>query len=254
MTTPAQLTLSLTTLGLPTPHPLFIQPIITPGPSNRLPPLQALTATAKHRLLASDLTSPNILDPSKNLCLPPNVTDAKITCRLLSGDVCVQVLEIEDVGRSKWEQIELLEMERKGETVKGREVIRTIPALPDGEAPSSASTQALGTQAAPAPKVGGPYKLLLQDLKGQKVYGFELSKVDKIGYPPMMGIGAKIMLKKGAKVARGMVLLEPRSVMVLGGRIEGLDKGWREGREKALRDAVERDRADGNGDAMEIDG
>ena len=148
----------------------------------------------------------------------------------------VQVLGVEDTSRSRWEQIEALEMERKGEMTKGREVIRVV--APDEE-PSSASTQApASTSQNSVEKSHGPYKLELQDVRGNMVYGFELQKVAKIGYPPLMSIGCKILLKKGCKVARGMVLLEPGNVVVLGGKIETLDKVWREGREKALRDAV----------------
>lgn len=161
----------------------------------------------------------------------------------------MQVLDIEDLGRSKWEQIEALEAERNGEMKKGREIIRVVPV--DDAGPSSAATQVQpNTQAQvqnqnAAPK--GPFKLLLQDHKGVKIYGFELKKVDKIGPPPIMSIGCKLVLRKGAKVARGMVLLEPACVRVLGGKIEGLDKGWREGREQRLRRAVE-DERDGDAD------
>jgi len=137
-------------------------------------------------------------------------------------------------------------MERKGETTKGRQVIRAVPTQPDGDIISgtaaspetTSNTQGNANQNAGAAKSNGPFKLLLQDMKGQTVYGFELKRVDKVGYPPTMNIGCKIMLKKGAKVARGLVLMEPGSVLVLGGKIEALDKSWREGREKALRDAV----------------
>ena len=82
----------------------------------------------------------------------------------------------------------------------------------------------------------------MQDCKGNSVYGFELKKVEKIAYPPVMSIGCKVLLRKGCKIARGMVLLEPGMVVVLGGKIDGLDKGWREGREQRLRETVERER------------
>ena len=148
----------------------------------------------------------------------------------------MQILSVEDLSKSKWEQIEALEMERKGETTKGREVIRVVPV--DDE-PSSAATQApQGTPANAQLKFGGPFKVEMQDVRGVKVYGFELKRVEKLGYPPVMSIGCKVMLRKGCKVARGMVMLEPGTVVVLGGKIEVLDKQWREGREKALREAV----------------
>lgn len=66
----------------------------------------------------------------------------------------------------------------------------------------------------------------------------ELKRVEKIGYAPAMYIGCKVLVGAGARVARGVVLLEPATTRVLGGKIEVLDKKWREGREKALRDAV----------------
>lgn len=133
---------------------------------------------------------------------------------------------------------------------KGREVIRVAAVPAEGESPSSASSQVVRSgnagQGAPAPKVSnGPFKLLLQDVKGQKVYAFELKRVEKVGYPPTMSIGCKVMLKKGARVARGMVLLEPETCVVLGGKIDGLDKEWRDGREKRLREAVMGERRDG---------
>ena len=228
-----QLTKALATIGLPTPHSAFLASILTPPASQRLPPLQALTATAKLRLLSSDLTSPQILSPTTPT-FPLNISDAKIVSRVLQNDVPVQVLEIEDMSKSKWEQIEALEMERKGEMTKGREVIRVVAD------PDAAPTQARASSGASTATTRsyGPYKLLMQDINGGKVHGFELKRIEKIGYPPTMSIGCKMVLKKGCTVARGMVLLEPGSVVVLGGKIEGLDKGWREGREKALREMV----------------
>ena len=74
------------------------------------------------------------------------------------------------------------------------------------------------------------------------VRGFELKRVEKIAYPGSglgaMSIGSKILLRKGSKAARGMMLLEPATTVVFGGKIEGLDKKWREGREQSLRQAV----------------
>jgi RecQ-mediated genome instability protein 1 len=232
---------SLLSQNLPPPHPAFLAPILNPPSSQRVPPLPALTATAKLRLLNSDLTSPNILDQSKAPAFPPSIGDVKVAEKVLGYDVVVQVLDVEDIGRSKWEQIESLESERKGESTKVRQVIRVLPTPADGEAPSTVATQAPGQQAAQI-KSYGPFKLLLQDFKGVRVYGFELKKVEKIGLPGngngAMSIGCKILLRKGARMARGMVLLEPASTVVLGGKIEKLDKGWRDGREKSLREAV----------------
>ncbi len=226
--------------NLPSPSPAFLTPILRPAP------LPSLVATAKIRLLSSDLTLGSILAPSAPI-LPANLSEPEVQSTVLREEIFVQVLDIVDIGRSKWDQIEALEAERKGETTKGREVIRVIPTPADGEAPSSASTQALGaTQPNSAQSVSkGPFKLLLQDLKGNKVFGFELKKVEKIGMPPLMNIGCKIMLRRGTKVARGMVLLDPGTVTVFGGKIDSLDKAWREGREQRLRDEVQRERSGG---------
>lgn len=155
----------------------------------------------------------------------------------LSTDTPCQILDIEDLSRSKWDLVEALESERKGETTRGREVIRVLPTPPED---STQATQFPPTAATPAAqqRYSGPFKILLQDCKGQKVYGFELKRVEKLCYPPGMNIGCKVMLKKGVKVARGMVLLEPDFVTVLGGKIEAVDKAWKEGRENRLREAV----------------
>jgi RecQ-mediated genome instability protein 1 len=244
-----QLTHSLTTLGLPPPHPSFLQPILTTG-LQKSTPLQGITATAKIRLLSADITLPTILLPSTP-SFPPTTTDPKIPSQKLSTDILVQVLDVTDLSKSKWELIEALESERKGETTKGREIIRVVPTEDAG--PSSASTQAIGTQAGGGDggEGGGPFKIMMQDCRGMRVYGFELKRVEKIGYPPGMGIGCKILLRRGSTVARGMVLLEPERTTVLGGRIEGLDKAWREGREQRLRDQVERETRERNGNGNE---
>jgi RecQ-mediated genome instability protein 1 len=55
-----------------------------------------------------------------------------------------------------------------------------------------------------------------------------------------MSIGMKVVLKPGTIVARGVVLLEPATVVVLGGKIEALHKSWLENRKKDLKAAIER--------------
>lgn len=234
-TTPHQLTTALLQAGLPHPSPLFLHPILTPS-SGRLPPLSSLLATTRLRLLSADITHPNILY-TQTPSFPPNITNAKLKSSVLNADIPCQILDIEDLSRSKWDLVEALESERKGETTKGREVIRVLPTQPED---STQATQFPPTAAAPAAqqKSSGPFKVLLQDCKGQKVYGFELKRVEKLCYPPGMNIGCKVMLKQGVKVARGMILLEPEFVVVLGGKIEVVDKAWKEGRENRLREAV----------------
>lgn len=158
----------------------------------------------------------------------------------------MQVIGIEDLGRSKWDQVEQLEAERKGEYTKGREIIRVIPDDPSRPTPNPTATNPPSSIA----RIGGPFKLLLQDVRGKNATAFELKTVDRIGYPPIMGIGCKMTVKKGTRVARGVVLLEPERCVVLGGRVERWEREWRERRECRVREEVARERrqrAEGDG-------
>jgi RecQ-mediated genome instability protein 1 len=132
----------------------------------------------------------------------------------------VQVLDIEDIGSSRWSQVEAIESEERGEKTKGREIIRVV-ASEEGETQQNMS--------------GGPHKLLLQDSQGSRVYGFELFDVDGINLN--MNIGTKLVLRD-VTVARSTVLLDPKSVAVLGGKIEDMHKRWEEGRKEALKTAA----------------
>lgn len=153
----------------------------------------------------------------------------------LEHDVPVQVLDIELVGRSRGEQLEALVA---GEVMKGREVIRVVR---DGEETAGAAAdQSVGGPGSRR-DAAGPYKLLLQDRTGKCAYAFEVRSVDKIGFPPVLSIGGKLMLKRGCLVARGMLLLAPETVTVLGGRLEALERAWKEGRVQRLKDALEKE-------------
>ena len=134
----------------------------------------------------------------------------------------VQVLEVEDMSKSRWEQIEAIEALERGEGVSGREIIRVVPTEAGAEPGISRS--------------GGPHKVLLQDTKGAQVYGAELRAVEGISLG--MSIGTKLVLKNVA-VCRGVVMLEPGTVSVLGGKIEVLHQDWREHRKERLRAAIE---------------
>ncbi|KAK4993212.1 hypothetical protein LTR66_006067 [Elasticomyces elasticus] len=170
-------------------------------------PLPALQKTALFRFLATDITTTS--QPLPTAVLPTNIADGSISERIVRGSVVVQVLDIDDIGRSRWSQVEALEAAERGETTKGREIIRVVP-NEDGNAADT-------TQGAQE-KSSGPHKLLLQDAKGLKVYGFELHAVEGISL-----------------MARGVVLLEPRSTEVLGGKVEAWEKKWRDGRKDTLK-------------------
>ena len=185
-------------------------------------PLNALYQTALFRILASDITKS--LEPIASACLPPDVLNASIKERRLLGSIVVQMLDVEDMSKSRWEQIEAIEALERGEGTKGREVIRVV-----------ANEDGTDLNAGPS-KSGGPHKLLLQDTKEVRVYGIELKDVD--GVSLSMNIGSKVLLKSVA-VARGVILLEPATTVLLGGKIEALHKDWKENRKAHLRAAIE---------------
>ncbi|KAL9100445.1 MAG: hypothetical protein Q9163_004190 [Psora crenata] len=183
-------------------------------------PMQSLVQTAHFRLLASDITT----SLSRDACLPLNVSDPQIQERKLSGEIIVQVLGVEDISRSRWEQIEAIEAIERGEATKGREIIRL--AAPEDE--DGARTGVV--------RGGGVHKLLLQDAGNTSVYGLELKPVVGVGLG--MSIGCKMMIRD-AVVARGVVMLEPGSATMLGGKIESLHKAWKEGRKADLKRGIE---------------
>ncbi|KAF1351800.1 hypothetical protein BDV97DRAFT_131741 [Delphinella strobiligena] len=188
-------------------------------------PLPALQKTALFRLLASDITTS--IKPSPSNTLPRDSLDPKIKEQTLPGSIVVQLLDIEDIGRSKWSQVESLEAQERGEQTKGREIIRLVPGE-IGENGNIPDANAAG-------KVTGPHKLLLQDAKGTKIYAFEMTRVDGIALS--MTIGTKLVLKRPV-VARGLILLDSSCVDILGGKVDSWDKSWRAGRKDRLRAAV----------------
>ncbi|KAF2862135.1 hypothetical protein K470DRAFT_15200 [Piedraia hortae CBS 480.64] len=172
-------------------------------------PLVGLRNTALFRILASDLQTS--VRPS--LCFPANVTDATAREKSVRGPVTVQVLDVEDIGRSRWSQVEAIEAAQRGEVTRGREI---IPAAPD----EHDETPAL-------PSFTGPHKLLLQDAKGVKAYALELAPVNKVGVD--MAIGSKFVLRNFT-VARGLLLLEPCNVEYLGGKVDAWHQKWKDDR------------------------
>jgi RecQ-mediated genome instability protein 1 len=190
------------------------------------PPLPALTQTTLFRLLASDFTT-SLSTENATYLLPVDVADVRVKERRLGGSagasVPLQVLDVRDMGRSIMDEVESIERIERGETQRGREINRVVPAeaMSDGTAPVISSSSASS----------GPHKLLLQDARGTRIWGMELRPIEgvKVG----MSIGTKLLVKGGV-VARGMLLLEPGGTKVLGGKIEGLDKPWKEGRKARL--------------------
>lgn len=183
-------------------------------------PLPALKQTALFRLLASDITTS--LQTNSGALFPSDVTNSEIVERRIEGPIPAQVLDIEDIGRSRWSQVEDIEAAERGETTKGREVVRVVPGEEGLSDPSAGSSS--------------PHKLLLQDTKGSRAYGFEMAAVENLSLS--MNIGSKLLLRN-VVVARGVLLLEPSCVTFLGGKIDALQKAWKERRKSELKATVE---------------
>ncbi|KAK3347366.1 hypothetical protein B0H65DRAFT_521326 [Neurospora tetraspora] len=273
-----QLTTDFPTTSLPIPSLSWLTTLI-PSNISRTPPLPSLLATARSRLLSSDLCTPGLLDANwvPSHCFPGSLTGQSLPGavgyvnsqeQILDRDVVVQVLDVENLNRSKWEVVEELEAIERGEQTRGREVIR-LPTSNntdgDGEgegegidmgdggtqtqtaafAQNSTAQQQAAQQAARERK-NATHKLTLQDSSGQRLYALELKRVEEISVPQsvngkMIGgtpIGCKLVLKRGTKVARGVVLLEPSMVKVLGGKVESWGRVWERGRLERLRGEV----------------
>lgn len=241
MSIATQLRTQLQNHALPPPSEAWLQTLISSR--NPPPPLPSLVMTAKTRLLASDLTTPGLIDTNKTstICFPAAITSPTIKETRLISDVYVQIVDIENLSRSRWEQLDELEAIERGEQTRGREVIR-LPVNNDGGGDELAATRPSEATArnqfeAAVSAKNATHRLVLQDPKGQKVYGLELVRVPDIAIGTL-NIGAKVLLKKGTVVARGTLLLAPQSTKVLGGKIEAWQKAWLDGRLARLKQAI----------------
>jgi RecQ-mediated genome instability protein 1 len=185
-------------------------------------PVQAQKQTAWFKIQHSDITQSLQRKPAS--VFPLDIANGEIRERRIAGPLPVQILGIEDIGRSRWTQAEALEAEEKGETTRGREIIRVLP----GEDEDTSATQQTSSSQ-------GPHKLIVQDVQGTSAYAMEVLSIQ--GLDLNINIGAKLLLKD-VLVARGVLLLEPKSVTVLGGKIEELHKKWKDGRKEALKAAA----------------
>lgn len=219
------------------------------NPSSNAVPLQALVHTALYRILHSDIQDTLSIDRT----LPTDVFNPAIKERVIAGvAIPVQVVDIDDIGSSAWNQIEAIERVERGEAVRGREIIRTVNmdgpnGLEEGGNNNNNNNRNNGNGSTISSSTG-PYRLILQDSVGTRVVGVELKSIDGIALGKL-SIGAKIILRN-VTVARGIILLVPDSVTVLGGKIESLDRDWRESRKNRLEQRLaqaERPQAQVNG-------
>ena len=181
-------------------------------------PLPAVKQTALFRLLATDITT-SLNQPAVSV-FPHDILKGTTQSRVLAGPILCQVLDIEDIGQSRWSQVESIEARERGETTKGREIIRVVEQDNEGVTDAAAPTQSRG-----------PFKLLLQDAKGLKIYAMDLKGIE--GLNTSMTMGAKLLLRN-IDVLRAVVMFEPGNVQVMGGKLDALDKAWKEGRKERL--------------------
>lgn len=224
-------------------------------------PLAVLSQTVLYNLLLSDIRASIKVPASKETewLLPRDIDNVTVKRKPLKGPIIVQLLDIEDIGRSAWSQIEKIEMVERGEMTRGREVIRTVNRDESGEVVSDAaaaaansssgrgnannSTRARGNIANSNnhSDAVGPHRLVLQDAAGTLLPAMELLPIPDLTIDaPTMKIGMKLALKD-VTVARGLALLEPGNTTVLGGRIEELDKAWRVHRKERLLQKIQGD-------------
>lgn len=252
MDIPTQLLTSLSSTTYPRPSLPWLRALCsarTPPP-----PLASLLATARARLLAADLTAPGLLDAEYVAAhsLPPDLAASAETTReaRLGRQVVVQVLDIEDISRSRWEAVEEMEALARGEGTRGREVVRLPTAAAGGDEDDGVGdAEGEGTQGqgqGQQQQGGGSgknstHKLVVQDCKGQKVHAIELKRVERLAVGKTL-IGEKILLRAGTVVARGVVLLDPAQCVVLGGKVDAWHRAWVEGRLARLKEAVAAER------------
>lgn len=127
--------------------------------------------------------------------------------------------------------MEAIERVERGEAIRGREIVRTVNVGEDSEA-AAAENNSNQNAGGGGGDSNGPHRLILQDAAGTRAVGVEFAKVNGIGLGKL-AIGAKVVVRD-VTVARGLVMLTPESCVVLGGKIEGLDVQWREGRKERL--------------------
>jgi RecQ-mediated genome instability protein 1 len=212
--------------------------------SQRNVPVSALTKTALFRVLASDIRESLATTPTS--LFPVDISDPAMQERRIPGPIPVQVLDIEDIGTSLWSQVEAIERIERGEAIRGREIVRTVNVGDDNE---GAETGSSSNAPARAPSVSGSsgsgtHRLILQDANGTKAVAIEMQRIEGISLEKLP-IGAKILLRN-ATVARGMVLLNVNCSTLLGGKIEALDKPWKEGRKARLLQRIDSMRDEAN--------
>lgn len=142
----------------------------------------ATSTSASSTSVGSNGTSSSSSSASVKNVLPSNIHDATLPERRLVGPIALQVMGVEDLSKSRWSQIEEIEAAERGESTKGREIIRVVP--------SERHNNDVDDDGGASGGRAGTCKLLFQDAKGVKVWGIELQKVN--GIRVGMNIGSKV--------------------------------------------------------------
>lgn len=235
MSTADQITAQIqSSLGLCV-SPTWLNTLLASPSFQRNIPASALTRTATFRVLASDFRESLTKNPTS--VFPADTYDPNIKERRLQGPIPVQVLDIEDIGSSLWSQVESIERIERGEAIRGREIVRTVSVGEDAEAAENNGTGATQAGNANASSGSGPHRLILQDAAGTKAVAIEMQRMEGITLDKL-SIGAKLLLRR-VTVARGMILLDSGCATLLGGKIDAMDKTWRDGRKARLLERID---------------
>ncbi|OAA49615.1 hypothetical protein NOR_01538 [Metarhizium rileyi] len=231
--TTARLLTSITSQSLPPPSHSLMTSL---GARTPRPPLSSLVATAKARLLAADLTSSTYLDRSQLSAFPTGSDSVTVKELRLRSDTHVQVVDVENLNLSRWDQIEKMEAVERGESTRGREVIRVADEEVAG-AERETPTGGTGTRGVIAASRKATHRLVLQDCEGTMLYAVELKRIDGVGVGKT-SIGCKAVLRSGTVVSRGTVLLTTENCVFLGGKIDAWHDAWMSGRKARLKEAA----------------
>ncbi|KOS17935.1 RecQ-mediated genome instability protein 1 [Escovopsis weberi] len=253
----SQLRAAIAAQSLPTPSPTLLSQLTTTSTTTTTttarqpaPPLASLLATAKARLLACDIAGSTLVDPGL-AAFPPGIASTARKEARLPHDVFVQVLDVENLSASRWDQVEELEAVERGERTRGRQVIRVAAdeaaeAADDGDDDDGLRTEGQDqdlnraqnqNQGQGQAGLHTTHRLVLQDRMANRVFAVELRRIPRIGVGKTC-IGEKMLIRAGTQVARGTVLLGPDNCVLLGGKIDAWHDAWVQGRLARLKEAV----------------
>ncbi|EMR10884.1 hypothetical protein PNEG_01030 [Pneumocystis murina B123] len=144
-------------------------------------------------------------------CLPADIFDKHN--QVLPGPYCLQIIHVQDIGISIFNQLEYLEQFDESGTIKSYNVIwNNLSDIDDDEI--------LDTDKPASKKF---CKLLLEDSSGLCVWAIEHKPIKHIHIG--INLGTKILLKN-ILVLRGVLILNPSNITFLGGQIFELNKNY----------------------------